>query len=676
MWRLDSDSINSEQSIIRLIVVFVLAAILLFLSLTLLLLIPNVDKVFDRLQDESEKATVKIYSAQLKQYVKDRELALYDIADNEFVVNTVLSNDDQSPAFKDYIGSVQLLGEDPLLSLLDFEGGLLFSELDSSPDYLWVAPLLNSNELKFDQRRLNIVNDNADSWFELAVPIFYGRGVEGVLVARFDASPSTIYEPGVEIGRDSAVSYVKSGVVVESDHSGIDLPSKQSLGITDYGIDFTHTYSRKYASLQKRSFLKDLIFSVVVGSFILFFFLFLLGRKIILKPYLELFKARESLVESENKINDSLQFQSIIFESIPDMAFVKDEDFRIIQANHAYSSVYPQSMRDSILGSISVNNYSPKEAEKILEYDKKAFKEGFSQVEETILFPDGVKRDIVAKKVRFQDASGRKFILIISRDISEFKATENELRQANVELEEFAYRTSHDLRSPLVSSIGMLNIIEKDIENGQMGRVDQCLAIIRKSLTGLENLVQDILNLTELKNVEEPKQLIDVEAVIDETLEKFSQMQGFDRIVFKKNLSFHEPLQVEPARFVMVFENLISNAIKYHDPEKAESYVCISSCKKGNDIVFSISDNGLGVPEAHRDKLFSMFKRFHPRTSFGSGLGLYMVKKSIEMLGGRIDYQALLDDDGGNGEKNNKNNLTETGSIFIVTLPLSLLAQK
>ena len=73
--------------------------------------------------------------------------------------------------------------------------------------------------------------------------------------------------------------------------------------------------------------------------------------------------------------------------------------------------------------------------------------------------------------------------------------------------------------------------------------------------------------------------------------------------------------------------------------EKEKSVVRISTEKNGNDIVFSVEDNGLGIPEEREKEIFSMFKRFHPKVSFGSGLGLYMMKKSADVLGGQIEYE-------------------------------------
>jgi PAS domain S-box-containing protein len=668
MWKFNSNNIDSERSIVRLIVIFVLVSVTLFLLLSLFLLLPRIDTVFNSLQTESEQKTVTIYSEQLRQYIKARELAVHDIANNHFVTNAVLLADGNNTAFKDYIVAAYLLGENPILTVLDVEGQVLFSELDDVIEYPWAMPLLNFPEDdgithtevtaagEEKPQRLNVVNnsDITKGWFELAVPVFYERSVEGILVARFDASPSKIYKFTVDVSAESAVSYGKGGRMVSSNYSAIILPSKQSLLIEAYGLNFTHTASRKHAELQKKSFLGGLVFSVLLGAAIIFLLLFLLGRRIILQPYLNLVEAKELLVKREKEINANLIFQSLVFESIPDLTFVKDEGFRIVQANQAFLNAYPESMRDSIVGTTSIESFSPEEAEAFLEYDREAFEKGFSQTEETILFPDGVERILNTKKVRFQGLDGQNFILGLARDVTDIKAAENKLRQANIELEEFAYRTSHDLRSPLVSSLEMLNVIEKDVENNEVVRAKQCIGLVRKSLVNLDDLVKDILTLTKLRNVEEKKEWVDIDEVVDATLESFLQMDGFYSIEFKKELLHDNLILVERSRFVMILENLISNAIKYYDPSKESPQVVITSRTEKRKIIFSVSDNGLGIPESQHKKIFSMFKRFHPRTSFGSGLGLYMVKKSADFLGGAINYEAL-----------------EAGSCFVLSLPIN-----
>lgn len=249
-----------------------------------------------------------------------------------------------------------------------------------------------------------------------------------------------------------------------------------------------------------------------------------------------------------------------------------------------------------------------------LEQDKIAFEEGQSEVEETITFPNDSVQTLLTKKVRFSKADND-FILGLARDITDIKDVEAALTQANFELEEFAYRTSHDLRSPLVSSIALLD---------------------RAKST----------------HMEEETTTINVSDIIEETLLKLSNLENYDRLDIHQNLSLQSSPKTQKTRFELIIENLISNAIKYQDLDEPQPYIKIEAFENEDAYIFEIHDNGIGIPQDQEHKLFQMFQRYHSKKSFGSGLGLYMVKKSAEIIGGKIAYERA-----------------EKGSIFRLLFP-------
>ena len=252
------------------------------------------------------------------------------------------------------------------------------------------------------------------------------------------------------------------------------------------------------------------------------------------------------------------------------------------------------------------------------------------------------------------NVQGRKLYSGIVRDISARKEAEEKIQQANAELEEFSYRTSHDLRSPLVSSIGLLNVVSEAIKNDEKDIALESAAYVQKSLRKLEELVKDILQLTKTKNIQEEQETIDFATLIDDSINKFKNMDNFERLNIQQNLRFSGCLKAQKSRIVLIVENLISNSIKYQDINKNNSFIKISSYQTKKYFVLEVSDNGLGVPKNQQENLFKMFKRFHPRTSFGSGLGLYMMKKSADILNGNIYYEDSAD-----------------GSTFKLELPLN-----
>lgn len=350
--------------------------------------------------------------------------------------------------------------------------------------------------------------------------------------------------------------------------------------------------------------------------------------------------------------NDS-SFQRLIMEVSSDLVFVKDADFRIVDANLAFLQLYPPEQRDKVIGFTTLEEYSAEEADLFLTEDKKAFQTGFSEVEETIKFPDGQYRTLLTKKQHFRDAAGASFILGIARDITDRKQMILELLEVNAELKEFAYRTSHDLRSPLISSIKLLQISQSLIEEDQAKESLEFLEHAQNSLTKLELLVTDILKLSKLN--QENLQLADIslKSLFNEAIDNLAYAEGMDRVTI--NLKCDDDLSIVAQKDLLslVIDNLLSNAVKYQDYQRDDAFINITVRLLKNRCKISIEDNGLGIPKAYHNDIYTMFRRFHPNTSYGSGLGLYMVKKSIAKLNASIKHVDK-----------------QPGTEFIVYLPL------
>ncbi len=128
----------------------------------------------------------------------------------------------------------------------------------------------------------------------------------------------------------------------------------------------------------------------------------------------------------ERRLNEAHEFQSLMFRHMPDLVFVKDEEFRIIQANAQFLSVYPEDMRDGVIGTTTIEQYNEEERDAFLKQDRIALRDGFTEIEESIDFPDGTRRELLTRKVRFEDQRGSKFVLGIGRDITELAAVRRE----------------------------------------------------------------------------------------------------------------------------------------------------------------------------------------------------------------------------------------------------------
>jgi PAS domain S-box-containing protein len=362
----------------------------------------------------------------------------------------------------------------------------------------------------------------------------------------------------------------------------------------------------------------------------------------------------ERLVEKKTKeTEDARAFLELIMRNNPDFVFVKDENLRIVEANAAFINAYPEDQRDSVIGSGSDEGYSVEDYAEFTALDRKAFREGSSETIENITFPDGTIRSLHTQKICFENADGQKFILGLSRDVTEREKLIEELSETNAELEEFAYRTSHDLRSPLISSTKLLSMAGDALAKSNAEQAEKCVGMALTSLQKLEVLIDDILVLTETKNAQEAELEVNISALVDDAVEKLQYMDGFEQVSLEKDIAYNDLIKVKRGRLALIIENMLSNAVKYRDPEQGGAYVRISANVQRGALVIAVEDNGLGVPKENQADLFGMFKRFHPKVSYGSGLGLYMMKKSAGILGGDLVFEQ-----------------PEKGSIFKLTLPL------
>ena len=226
-----------------------------------------------------------------------------------------------------------------------------------------------------------------------------------------------------------------------------------------------------------------------------------------------------------------------------------------------------------------------------------------------------------------------------------------ELIKANKELEEFTYIATHDLKSPLASIKGHLEIIQHEIGNSNL-MADRSIHWIADSIENAEAKIQNIIDIARIKSTKsEEYSSIDLPSLVrkietDLTSEQISQIERFT-IKVDKNIEVHSN------KFYLetIFSNLIGNAIKYRKYNQKVA-IDIEIRQVASNVKVRISDNGLGINMSKdKLKLFKMFHRIHDHVE-GSGIGLYLSSKMIENLGGKLEVESELG----------------IGSTFIVTL--------
>ena len=221
----------------------------------------------------------------------------------------------------------------------------------------------------------------------------------------------------------------------------------------------------------------------------------------------------------------------------------------------------------------------------------------------------------------------------IARDITERKRRETELKRKNQELEAFTYTVSHDLRAPLRKITTYTHLLNDKLDHNASGDVTRALNQIVKSTQKMSNLIDDLLELSQISQASLHKTIIDVNKLVAEILEEFVSNDDKTIEIQKSRL----PNACGDERLLrQVFENLILNAIKYSQKTDRPKIIIGSEKAEGTTTYF-VADNGVGFDMKYADKLFTVFQRLHSQTEFeGHGVGLAIVQQIISKHGGQV----------------------------------------
>jgi signal transduction histidine kinase len=219
---------------------------------------------------------------------------------------------------------------------------------------------------------------------------------------------------------------------------------------------------------------------------------------------------------------------------------------------------------------------------------------------------------------------------------------------ANTELDKFVYSASHDLRSPILSLKGLIEIVKLEDDLDQI----RCyLDLMHESLDKQDEFIKEIIDYSRNKRKKVVIAPVSLNKIIDEIIAQHLYIKGTDDITIKKELSVDE-LHSDPLRLKIILNNLLSNAIKYSDEKKEKRYISIKTYSMGEFYKIEIEDNGIGINTEYQIKIFEMFF-VTDNNNKGSGLGLYLVKEAVENLNGYITVDSVMN----------------SGSTFIVTIP-------
>ncbi len=255
------------------------------------------------------------------------------------------------------------------------------------------------------------------------------------------------------------------------------------------------------------------------------------------------------------------------------------------------------------------------------------------------------------------DLAIEKAVRAHAAEVEKRNAEINDLRRSNRDLEQFVYIASHDLQEPLrmVTSYGEL--LQSRRRDKLDDKTNQFVGFMVDGATRMRHLVDDLLAYSQVSMGDHHMAPVSAEAALERSLKNLqTSLQQTAAVVT------HDPLPTVMAHDVQLaqlLQNLISNAIKFHRPGE-KPMVHVSACENGEQYVFSVRDNGIGIAPAHQEQVFVIFRRLHTRQEYpGTGIGLAICKRIVERHGGRIWV------DSAPGQ----------GSTFYFTIPAATAAQ-
>lgn len=212
-----------------------------------------------------------------------------------------------------------------------------------------------------------------------------------------------------------------------------------------------------------------------------------------------------------------------------------------------------------------------------------------------------------------------------------------ELRKLNSELDRFVYSASHDLRAPLASILGLIAVARLDKGNN----TEEYLNLIEKCIHKLDGFIRDIIDFSRNSRLELDTEPIHFEPMIHEIIDELKYMDERGLIQKKVEVNGSGEFFTDKKRLAIILRNLISNAYKYHNPYTENNFVQIRVNYSAKGASIEVADNGIGIAEEHLQNIFKMFYRAIENNN-GSGLGLYIVKETVEKLKGSISVRSVL----------------------------------
>jgi PAS domain S-box-containing protein len=361
-------------------------------------------------------------------------------------------------------------------------------------------------------------------------------------------------------------------------------------------------------------------------------------------------KRAEEALHLANAYNRSL------IEASLDPLVTIGRDGKIADVNAATEKVTGYSRQD-LVGNDFLDYFM--EPEKARAGYQRVFKEGYVvDYPLEIRHKDGRITSVLYNASVYRDEKGEvSGVFAAARDITERKRAEEaikryaaDLKRSNEELQQFAYVASHDLQEPLRAVASFTQLLSERYKGRLDKDADEFIAFAVGGAHRMQALINDLLSYSRLETRGKPPEPTDSHDALGQALANLgTAIRESVALVTNEDLP---TVRADESQLVQLFQNLVGNAIKFRGPEPPRVHV--SAVSKGNEWLFSVRDNGIGIAKEYHERIFSIFQRLHSREEYpGTGIGLALCKRIVERHGGTIRVES------GPG----------SGSTFFFTLP-------
>jgi len=361
-------------------------------------------------------------------------------------------------------------------------------------------------------------------------------------------------------------------------------------------------------------------------------------------------------ITARKRAEEALQFTQFSVDQSAEATYWVDPDARFTYVNEAGCRMLGYS-RGELLA-MTIHDIDP-------DFPRSAWEAHWRQIkkEKTLNMESrGRAKDgrtfPVEMTINYLEYEGHEFNCAFIRDISDIKrasaereALIDELEEKNAELERFSYTVSHDLKTPLITIMGFLDLLLRDLKRGERDGAEARVAKVKGAAEKMHRMIEELLELSRIGRTDAKAEAVDLGEAAREAAELVAG-PIHERGVIVEVQPGMPTIQGEPARIIELFHNLIDNAVKFMGDQKEPAVSVGIETRRGEPFLF-VRDNGVGVSPPYQEKIFGLFNKLDPEAR-GSGVGLAVVKRIIETHGGTI----WIESETGGG-----------GTTFCFTLP-------